>query len=187
MRKVIRDSILAIIDKVISSVQDRDSEELKRLSNYTIHSASIFQDEDSMGMAIIIYTISKILSNQKEIIDETSLKSICINLDKMKQSLIKENDTMFRQKFSNIYKTLAMLDGNTKKYVDEVWQRSKIKKGTVMFEHGISLAQVATTLNVSKWDLMEYVGHTDTFDKEKAKTIKVKERLNFVRNLFGVS
>lgn len=188
MRKVIKESILAIIDKIMDAIEDNDIFALNKLSNYTIHNASIFQDEDSLSIAIITYSLSKVLDREREIIpsdDQTIIKSFMINLKKMKAALVVEDQRTFRLKVANIFKSIKSLDQKTSDYADEVVNKSKIKKGTVMFQHGISLSQVAETMNISKWDLMGYVGNTSTVDKEKSN-IKVIKRWKFTRELFGV-
>jgi hypothetical protein len=189
MRGVIRDSILAILDKVINAIESRDTYALSKLSNYTIHNASIFQDEDSLSVAIIIYSLSKILGREREIIpadDKTIIKSFLINLRKMKDDLINKEYQKFRAKLSKVYKSINMLDSKTSDYIEQVILKSKIKKGTAMFQHGISLSKVAEVLDISKWDLMEYTGLTSTFDKEMKPEKKAIRRLKFAKNLFGL-
>ena len=62
----------------------------------------------------------------------------------------------------------------------------KIKKGTVMFEHGISMSQVADKMDISLWELMDYIGNTSSMDKEKLKKARTIKRLKLTRELFGV-
>ena len=55
MDKIIKKDILSIISKTIAILkikEEKDIIELKELSNHTIHNASIFQDEDSVSIAI---------------------------------------------------------------------------------------------------------------------------------------
>ena len=53
--------VLKILQETKKAVKEEDVIELKRLSNKTIHSASIHQDTDSIMIAVILYSLSKIL------------------------------------------------------------------------------------------------------------------------------
>ena len=52
-----------------------------------------------------------------------------------------------------------------------------------MYEHGISLGQVADALGVSMWELMDYIGKTRIVDKFGSET-DIKQKLEFTRGLF---
>ena len=52
-----------------------------------------------------------------------------------------------------------------------------------MHEHGISMGQVAESLGVSLWDIMDYVGKTRIIDKFEYRT-DMKSKLEFTRGLF---
>ena len=52
-----------------------------------------------------------------------------------------------------------------------------------MFEHGISMGQVAEALGISLWDVMDYVGKTTIVDNFDYETNMI-EKLNFTRTLF---
>src|SRR3989344_9523517 len=53
-----------ILEETKISLKQNDSIKLKELSNQTIHAASIYQDTDSISIAIITYSLSKILERK---------------------------------------------------------------------------------------------------------------------------
>jgi len=186
MRAVIKESILAVLDEIIRSVEDCNPDRLSRLSNYTIHNSSIFQDPDSLSLAIITYALSKIISREMAANkDDTIIKSFSINLRKMKEYLTKDDFKNYRKKIGNIFKSIDTVDKQMHIYTQEVILKAKIKKGTVMFEHGISLARVAEALGITEWDLMAYIGQTNSIDKENPTRDLIK-RLEFAKELFSV-
>ena len=78
MNKIIQRDLLAVLNSMLT-ILDKNSYELAKevgnLSDRTIHNASIFQDEDSTSLAVMVYAISKILGRGKKI-DKSLLKSI---------------------------------------------------------------------------------------------------------------
>ena len=62
MNEAVKQDILSLLDSVIgilASEEETDLVELEELSNKIIHSASIFQDEDSISIALLIYSLYK--------------------------------------------------------------------------------------------------------------------------------
>ena len=57
--------VLKVLQQTKEAVRKEDTIKLKKLSNQTIHSASIHQDADSIMIALIIYSLSKILERPK--------------------------------------------------------------------------------------------------------------------------
>ena len=130
MEHIVKDSILAILDKIIEAIEKRDVFTLAKLSNYTIHNSSIFQDEDSLSIAIVTYSLSKIIDREKEIVsffDQLTIKSFIINLKKMKEALLNNDSEKFRKKLGNIFSTIKRIDTKAKNYVQEVILKSKKK------------------------------------------------------------
>ncbi len=189
MEKEIKDSILAIIEKVAVAVEARDVQGLSRLSNNTIHCASIFQDADSLSFAIITYSLSKILSREKGLVpadDKTITKSFVINLRKIEESLKIGDLHEYNKRVANVMKSIRMLDKKTTEYIQEIMTKSKIKKGSAMFEHGISISRVSQVLGVSKWELMGYLGGKFSIDSDNVRAQKALKRLAVAESFFKV-
>ena len=62
---------------------------------------------------------------------------------------------------------------------------AQIKKGSRLYEHGLSMAKSAEILGIGQWELMSYVGKTRIIDEE-AVTTGVKKRLDVARKIFNV-
>jgi len=189
MIKEIKESIYDIIKRVIIAVKDRDSLYLKKISNYTIHNASIFQEEDSISIAVIIYALSKIIERNR--FKETkgwarAYSDITKKLKDAHSYLSKGDYKSYRNIIKKLFKTINKLDNKLALYLQEIIEKSKIKKGSIIYEHGISLERVAELMGMSRWELMNYVGKTRIIDAEKGIT-NIRSRLKFARKLFEVN
>lgn len=188
MEKIVKDRIIDISQKILEAVRQKDTIKLKILSNHTIHNASIFQDEDSIGIAVLAYSLSKIIERYK--FKETKewldfYNKIISCLKEARKELINDNLEAYKNILKGLFKVIDNFDHKLALYVQEVIDKSKIKKGSIIFEHGISLARVAELLGISRWDLMGYIGKTKIIDAE-TEVLSVKERLNFTRKLFSL-
>jgi len=151
---------------------------LRALSDHVIHNASIFQDKESITIAVTIYALSKIYKNSNGV-EKLILPHLINALKYLEQGDVDKYETEIK----HIIKDISSNGGKTKFYVEEVLERAQIKKASRMFEHGISLGQVSDALGISLWDLMDYVGKTRIIDQFEDKT-DVKARLEFTRGLF---
>ena len=64
MENKVRKDILKVLHRaidILSVREEKDVLELKELSNHTIHNSSIFQDEDSISFAILMYCLAKLI------------------------------------------------------------------------------------------------------------------------------
>lgn len=182
MNETIKKDILDIISKTIGILkvkEEKDIVELKNLSNHTVHNASIFQDEDSVSIAILIYSLSKIIERR---FGEMEFKSMINMLNLSSNYLKKDNIPEYRKAIKKIFGLIDGIDSKLKLYIEEVIRQAQIKKGSQLYRHGISLARAAEILGVSQWELMSYIGHTKISDIE-AK-VDVGSRLRFARGLF---
>ena len=183
MNKIIKKDILAIISKTIGTLkvkEEKDIIELKELSNHTIHNASIFQDEGSVSIAILIYSLSKIIERK---FGELNFKPILDLLIAAFNYLKKDNIDEYRKTIKKLFDLISKIDTKLKLYIEEVIRQAQIKKGSQLYRHGISLARAAEILGISQWELMNYIGHTKITDIEGK--VDIKSRLNFTRRLFS--
>jgi len=187
MEQIVKKRIIDISKDIIDAVAKKDNVRLKVISNYTIHNSSIFQDEDSISIATITYSLSNIIERYK--FTETKQwaefhNNIITCLKDARKELIKDNLGAYKNILKDIFKVIENFDHKLAIYVQEVIERSKIKKGSAILAHGISLGRVAEILGVSSWDLMDYIGKTNVFETKKSPS--VKQRLNLTRKLFGL-
>ncbi len=173
--------ILQTLDFIIQALQKGDMLLIKSLSDRTIKSASIFQDPDSISIAIITYSLSKILERHEECLEECS-KLIKL-FQALKEDLEKNDITSFKEIEKKVLEFISRLDSKLGIYIEEVVEKARIKKGSKLYEHGLSSGRAAELLGISKWELMSYIGKTKIPDIEE-NPVSVKSRLNFAREIF---
>ena len=183
----IKDNILRILKQTIKAIHKQDIKQLKDLSNNTVHDSTVFQDEHSIEIAVLIYSLSKIFERSKyqqykdwNIFQKTALH----NLKKAYQNLKNNKDEQYHKNIRYIFSITSKLETNLKKYIKEILEKGKIVKGSRVYEHGISAGRTAKLLNISEWDLLDYTGKTGISDVTLSKTKSIKERLEFTRGLF---
>ncbi len=185
MNPKVKEDILTVLNSAIEILKEREGKdlyELKELSNHVIHNAGIFQDEHSITIAVLIYSIYKVLERMP-FIENRNYSKFLLYLRKAKQFLEKDDMARFNSEIKILFKTIESLDHRLKKFVEEVVRKARINKGSKLVEHGISVAQASSLMGISQWELMSYIGKTEIVDKQDFKE-DVKKRLNYARKLF---
>ena len=181
MPKAVKKDILQVLKKAQRYINQRHSKKLKHLSDHTIRNASVFQDPDSLSIAVIIYAFSKLLERwgfDSEYADEARELLASAQL-----SLEQSNVGAYRDKMKTMFGFTSSIEDKFKLYVDRVIEKASIKKGSRLYEQGISVEKAADLLGIGQWELMSYIGKTRIHDETGAVS-GVKERLEFARSLF---
>ena len=178
MNPIIKKDILNVLRESMRILRNDDLYKLRELSDHVIHNATVYQDKDSITVAVTIYAMSKAFKD-RESVDPRLL----VSLSKAITSLEKAETNMFEKAMKSVVLIISKQDGRTKYYVEEVLERAQVKKASKIYEHGISLGQAADKIGVSLWDLMEYVGKTNISEKFESKS-SVKSRMEFTRGIF---
>lgn len=187
MEEKVKNDILAVLKESLTAVKDNDTVKLKDLSNQTIHDASTLQDEYSISIAVIIYSIAKIFerTRYREYEDwKVFYENLVDGLTKAKKAL--ENDEVVEYEH-NIHRILQVVDKLGRKfrnYVIDVINKAKISKASRMHEHGLSIGRTAELLGISEWELTSYIGETGIADVPFNVTKTEKERLKAARKAF---
>ena len=183
-----RGHILEILKATKSALIKGDSARLRELSNQTVHASSIDQDPDNIAVAVVIYSLSKIIERkdyhkypQWKRFYQTDLGLI----DKTIDALEKNDDKKARDYLTQMRKAIGNVSGKLKDYIQDVFKKAEINKASRIYEHGISMERTAKLLGVSMFELAEYAGQTGISDVPLAKTQGVKERLNVAMEMFG--
>ncbi len=180
-------NILRILEETKKAINKEDYSEIKNLSNQTINTASLTQDPDNIAVAVIVYSLSKILEREKYRGLEGWKKfntSINISLNKSIEDIKENNPKKFRKDFENIRKTIEKLSGKLKEYIQEVFRKAQINKASRIYEHGISLEQTAKILGITMYELADYVGTKDISNEPESKTMNIKRRIKFAEEFF---
>jgi len=182
MNDIIREDILKCLSRlkeIFLIPEEKDIPEIKELSDHTIHNSSIFQDEDSISVAILIYSLSKILERNPGI----QYKPF---LDKLTQALeyLESKDTEgYRHSIKGLFKIIHALDSKVKMYIEELITQSQVRKAGKIYAHGISVGRASEILGISQWELLSYIGKT-TYSELPEEIVNVRERLKLARRLF---
>ena len=190
MNEEVKKDILSVLENACIALRKNDARSLREISNHTLHNASIFQDGDSIGIAITMYSLSKVYERVDykgyptwDVFDTTVKKRIL----QARASLKEGNADGFRQSLADVNVIVEKLDRRLSSYIKEVIYRAHISKGSRFYEHGLSMGKTAELLGISSWELMEYVGKTGIPDSGYNITKAPSQRLKEARKLFGVS
>ena len=183
-----RDNVLRILEETKKALEKDDAAEIKTLSNQTTNTASLTQDPDNIAVAVVVYSIGKIMERENyrgmkgwdsfyRIVDKSLERSI--------EDVKKKDDKGFRKDIEFIRKAINKLSGKLKKYIAEVFRRAQINKASRLYEHGISMEQTAKLLGVTMFELADYAGKTGIPDVPVSKTLDSKSRIKLAMDMFG--
>lgn len=183
MHNIIKKDIILVLTRVAGILKVKEEggiAQIKELSNHVIHNASIFQDEDSISVAILIYSLSKIIERKQK---ELNYGKVLNMINTCILNLKSNEDEAFRKSVKNIFNFIRTVDERLKLYIHEVVSQAQVKKGCKLCEHGISVARASEILGISQWELMHYLGKTTLIDKYSGH-VDAASRLEIARSLF---
>jgi hypothetical protein len=175
----VKEDILRVLSDSIPAIERKEPSILRDISNHTTHNASIFQDEYSISIAVIIYSLSKIMERSN-----ADLHEIVFLLRRAIDALSHDQEEQYKSIMKKMLELISHIDGRLNLYIDRVISQAEIKKGSRIYEHGISMARASALLGISEWELASYVGNTQVSD-EAQERFDVKKRLEYARRLFA--
>jgi len=182
-----KENVLDILERTKKAVKEEDVIALKDLSNRTVHTASINQDSDNIAVAVIVYSLSKLIERKKyqEFKNWDSFFNRYMScIDNAIKALKEDNLQNFRECISEIRKEMNSLSGHLKNYIKDVFRKAQINKASRIYEHGISMEQTAKLLGISIWELAEYAGQTGISDVNLSVTMPIKNRIKIAEDMF---
>ena len=127
------DNVLRILKEAKIAIDKDDNVELKELSNQTIHTASTTQDPDNIAVAVIVYSLSKIME-RPEYRSYQGWNKFYTRIIKAINSTIMYLETgkqeKARRSLNKIRHAIGELSGNLKKYIQDVFQKASINKAS---------------------------------------------------------
>lgn len=180
--EVFEDS-LKVLEKTIRAINTKDFISLERTSNEVIHNIAVEHDEVSASISKIVYGIFKL--------DRHSLnKSVPLPFENIVIELIRLHDILGSGKIKEFLKESKKVTSLIEKlgediHLHNVIDRAGVKKGGKVYDHGVSIGQAATTMNVSQWELYPYVGKSRLNDYPEDVDKRVKYRIEYTRRLFS--
>lgn len=189
MEDTVRRDILKVLYKSLELLENNNFSDMQMLSDQIIHNASIYQDEDSIGVATMIYALSKILEKEKikryhpkeynKLLADSK-----VNIKQMIRTAEDFNFEEFEKYLKNILNTINALDKSYNEYIEWVINHAKLKKARKIYEHGVSLGRVSQLLGVPEWEVMRYTAETRFFERGELKTLNPKKRLENTKKIF---
>ncbi len=181
------DNVLRIFREVREAIEHENTNKIKQLSNQTIHTATIAQDPENITVAVLIYSIGKVLERDhykglpgfNEFY--TSLKK---RIDTSIKALEKQDMDKFRLQQRRIRTDIEKIDSNLSRYIKEVFEKASINKASKIYEHGLSLEQTASLLGVNLWDLSQYIGQSSISEAHVNESLPIKQRVKTTEEFF---
>ena len=182
-----REHLAELLKEVLDSLKREDYSQLRDLSNQLVHDSSINQDPDIISVAVIIYSLSKIIERENYQSDKgwpDFYKSYVKGITHSIKQLEKNDIERFREDIAGIRETLKKLSGNLKEYINDVFRKASINKASKIYEHGISMGKTAQILGISIWELAEYSGQSHSTDINLGITLPIKDRIKLAERFF---
>ena len=180
MNEDVRQNIIGILDTVAEVLSRNSYEGLKELSYHAIRIASIYQDDDSLSIALLVYAFSKIMERHAVNRPDALIERIA----NAKFSLKNLSLDQYHKHISTLFRMILRIDTQLSEYIQVIFDKAKITKGSTMISQGLSVERVASLLGISQWELMSYVGKTTMVDEEKPIS-SIKERIKLARSIFS--
>lgn len=180
-------NVLRILRETKRLIEDDDAFELKALSNQTIHAATVSQDADNIIVAVLVYSIGKVMERDhyRKMEGWTEFRSAVIkNLTLAIKSLEADDVDKCRVYLGRIRNSLNRISSDLARYIKDVFRKAEINKAFKLYEHGLSTEKTAELLGVSLWDISSYIGQSSIGDAHVSVTMPVEERVKIAEEIF---
>jgi hypothetical protein len=182
------ENVLRILREARKFVEGDNAAELKGLSNQTIHTAAMTQDADNIVVAVLVYSLGKVLEREHyrsmegwKVFHEAVVKNLGLAVGALEKGNVKNA----RVYLGRIRQTLNKIEGDLGRYVKDVFRKAEINKAFKLYEHGLSTEKTADLLGVSLWDMASYIGQSHIGDAKIAVSMPVVERVKIAEGMFG--
>ena len=97
MEKTVKANVKKLLKQSVSAIKKGDSFRLKEISNENIHNAVILQDEDSLTMLVLVYSLSKIIERVR------NTRPILLQMEKCLSSLESGDEESYRNRIREVH------------------------------------------------------------------------------------
>jgi hypothetical protein len=181
MNDIVKEDILQVFAGAIDALKQHDYLQLSNLSNQVIHDAMIYQDEDSLAVAVLLYALGKLEQRAHE--QGTSCPNLTSVLQDADGYLAQGKVEDFRKLIKQIIADIGRIDEKMHLYIEEVLQKARLKKGSKLHEHGLTIARASEMLGISQWELMSYVGKSE-IPEDRSRKEDARKRYKAAKELF---
>ncbi len=184
-----KENILKILEGTKASIQKGDAATIKNLSNQTTNTAALTQDPDNIAVAVIIYSISKLIERKdyKKLPGWNEFyKTIFKGIDNTINSIKKNDEQKTKENLDNLRNSLTKVSGSLKKYIQDIFRKASINKASKLYEHGLSMEKTANLLGITLFELASYAGQKESVSEIPfGKGISTKARIKIAMEMFG--
>ena len=150
------------------------------------HSACGIQDSGSITLAVLDYSLSKLLERKEHMKIKNwnqFLKKLYSYLELAIRALKEEKYDKYEGYLILSKKSLSSISVNLKPYIQEILRKASINKASKLYEHGLSLGQTSNLLGITQWELTEYTGQKP--EPEHKQSVDVKSRAKLALEFFS--
>jgi len=172
-------NILRILEETKVALKEKDALKLKQLSDQTNNTASLVQDADNIAVAVIVYSLGKILERGYT----ENFNLIVKKIDDVIRCVKKEGN-LLQNSLKQLRTEIGKISPGMKKHIQDVFRKASINKASKIYGHGVSMENTAKLLGITVWELADYAGQTDISNVPESKTLSVKERIKIATSIF---
>ena len=181
-----KNNVLRIVRKSIKAMKNNDSYGLKILSDQTNNTASRTQDPDNITLAVLVYSLSKLIERKKY----HNLKGwkkfrddVLLILNQLEKSLSSDNPKQTQNKMQKLRKNISKMTGDLNEHIQDVFRKASINKASKIYDHGISMEKTSKLLGVTMYEIAGYIGQKKSSDEEKDSD--VSQRIKLAQEMFN--
>ena len=181
-----KEHVINLLEQAKRSAVSGDAIKLKKLSDQVSHSTLIYQNEGTILVAVIIYSLSKIIDRGEKYYKENYKKYLnhyMEILDKSIYYLRKDDDKRFIDEISDMMKS-GEASKELKQNLKDIFRKARINRASKIYEHGLSMEKTAKLFGILMWELAEFTGQTSISDENFGKTIDEKTRIKMAMEFF---
>lgn len=176
-------NILNIFKEAEIAIKEENTAKLKEISDHTIHTASISQDSDNIAVAVIIYSLSKII--ERGYIQKDKKKKIVVCINNLISDIEKKEEEKIKKDLAELRNSLEKSSGKMREYIQDVFRKASINKASKIYEHGISMEKTAKLLGISMFELAGYAGQREDISEiSENRTRDVHSRIKIIEDFF---
>ncbi len=180
--------LFSFLKKVTLAFEKQDIFGLKEIANQAIENASLINNKRLASLALIAYCLHKMCSKQHIVRDGrwSEIKhDILFDLKKAEKSLEALDLDDFDHWIGEVIGSVKQTDEEIGNYVQNLFEKAKVKYASVAYSMGLSLGQAAALTGSGKKDLLRYIGITRISDRDTV-THGIGKRLRSLKRKMGV-
>jgi gas vesicle protein len=184
-----RKDVLDALKEAIAAIKEKRHADLHAISDHVLHAITIYQDTEIVDVAVAIYVLDKLLEKEKYKTHRKMklfVKTILHQLQKAVSELEKENYEDYSDTLKEILGNMESFSKSIKFYIEDIMHFARIKKGTKLYEHGLSLGKAAELAGVTKWELMPAIGETAIHEQFVTPRKINERRMGFAEKIFKI-